>query len=140
MNWIYVDRSTYELKFGPRPSAQPNLPGPFDCSRQDRRLTFAGWEGFFAVQESGFWALYFDVDQDMLKSKIKSGTPVLEVQVVRVEMRVQPVKAEKPSGEDSKDNAAQHSTSESDSRHQEQDLETRIETSEGQDLESPDVD
>ncbi|XXH04142.1 hypothetical protein Hte_010555 [Hypoxylon texense] len=103
MNWIYVDRDTYKIKFGTRTWAQPNLPGPFDCSRQDRRLTFAGWEGFFAVKEGEFWGLYFDVDQDNLKSKIKEGVPVLEVQLLRTEIRVQPVKPEEPDGAESKD-------------------------------------
>ena len=44
MNWIYVDRETNELKYGVRVDAQPNLTGPFDCTRQDRRLTFENWE------------------------------------------------------------------------------------------------
>ncbi|TVY86872.1 hypothetical protein LAWI1_G006697 [Lachnellula willkommii] len=64
MNWIYVDRDTYELKFGPRPYAEHNFKGPWDCTRQERRLTFGGWEGFCVVlEESGFWGVYFDIDQ-----------------------------------------------------------------------------
>ena len=88
MNWIYVDRWTYELKFGNRSWADDNFPIPWDCSRQDRRLTFGGWEGFLAVKEGNFWALYFDVDGDKLKSKVEEGTPVLEVTLLRVEMRL----------------------------------------------------
>ncbi|KAI0538611.1 hypothetical protein GGR58DRAFT_286891 [Xylaria digitata] len=88
MNWIYVDRWSYELKFGNRSWADDNFPIPWDCSRQDRRLTFGGWEGFLAVKEGDFWALYFDVDEDHLKSKIAEGTPVLEVELIRVEMRI----------------------------------------------------
>ncbi|KAI0175332.1 hypothetical protein BJ166DRAFT_588070 [Pestalotiopsis sp. NC0098] len=91
MNWIYVDRDTYEVKFGTRPWAEPNYTGPYDCTRQDRRLTFGGWEGFLAVKEGDFWALYFDLEQDGLKSKLQEeGTPVLEVELLRTEMRVQP--------------------------------------------------
>ncbi|KAH8651398.1 hypothetical protein BX600DRAFT_363266, partial [Xylariales sp. PMI_506] len=86
MNWIYVDRDTHEVKFGTRAWAEPNFSGPFDCTRQDRRLTFGGWEGFFAVKEGGgFWALYFDIDQDRLRSKIPEGTPVLDVELIRTE-------------------------------------------------------
>ncbi|KAI1336776.1 hypothetical protein F5Y15DRAFT_194281 [Xylariaceae sp. FL0016] len=96
MNWIYVDRDTYEMKFGTRPWAEPNWPGPFDCSRQDRRLTFGGWEGFLVVKEGYFWALYFDVDRDGMKSKFPEDTPVLEVELRRVEMRVRPPEVEKP--------------------------------------------
>ncbi|CAJ2502540.1 Uu.00g099340.m01.CDS01 [Anthostomella pinea] len=94
MNWIYVDRETYELKFGNRAWAEPNWPGPFDCSRQDRRLTFGSWEGFLAVKEGDFWALYFDIDHDNLQSKVEEGTPVLEVVLLRIEMRTGPPKQE----------------------------------------------
>ncbi|KAI0179472.1 hypothetical protein GGR52DRAFT_307937 [Hypoxylon sp. FL1284] len=103
MNWIYVDRDTHRIKFGTRAWAQPNWPGPFDCSRQDRRLTFGGWEGFFAVKEGDFWSLYFDVDQDNLKSKVQEGTPVIEVELLRTEMRVKPVSPEESGSAESKD-------------------------------------
>ncbi|KAL1594575.1 hypothetical protein SLS60_010336 [Paraconiothyrium brasiliense] len=88
MNWIYVDKDTYEVKYGVRLDAQPNLTGPFDCTRQDRRLTFDGWEGFCAVEEfPTLWALYFDRDDDGLKSKVAEGTRVLEIELTRKEKR-----------------------------------------------------
>lgn len=96
MNWIYVDHETYEVKFGIRMDAQPNFTGPFDCTRQDRRLTFGGWEGFCVVQEGNFWALYFDVDRDRLRSKLGADRVVLEVELRRVEMRVTPAPRETP--------------------------------------------
>lgn len=102
MNWIYVDAETHEVKFGTRVWAQPHYTGPFDCTRQDRRLTFGGWEGFYLVQEQGgpFWALYFDVDQDQLRGKVETGVPVIEVELQRMEMRVQPMKSEDQAEED----------------------------------------
>ncbi|KAH7350507.1 hypothetical protein BKA66DRAFT_476260 [Pyrenochaeta sp. MPI-SDFR-AT-0127] len=88
MNWVYVDKITQELKYGVRADAQPNLTGPFDCTRQDRRLTFDGWEGWCAVEESpSLWALYFDVSDDGLKSKLATGTRVLELELSRKEVR-----------------------------------------------------
>jgi hypothetical protein len=88
MNWVYIDRETYEAKYGVRADAQPNLTGPFDCTRQDRRLTFDGWEGWCAVEEyDGYWCLYFDIDDDGLKSKVALGTRVLEVELSRKEKR-----------------------------------------------------
>lgn len=88
MNWVYVDKETYEVKYGVRVDAQPNITGPFDCTRQDRRLTFDGWEGFCAVEEAPFeWALYFDVDDDGLRSKVAQGTRVLEVELTRKEKK-----------------------------------------------------
>ncbi|TDZ41134.1 hypothetical protein CTRI78_v009940 [Colletotrichum trifolii] len=94
MNWIYVDRDTHQVKFGTRPHAQPNLTGPFDCTRQDKWLTFAGWEGFYVVKTGDFWALYFDVEQDGLKAKLGEDITALAVDLVRVEMPVMPVKEE----------------------------------------------
>lgn len=88
MNWIYVDKDTLEVKYGVRVDAQPNITGPFDCTRQDKRLMLEGWEGFVAVQQSdGSWALYFDRDDNGLKGKVPQGTRVLEVELWRVEKR-----------------------------------------------------
>lgn len=129
MNWIYVDRDTYEIKFGTRPYAQPNLTGPFDCTRQDKRLTFAGWEGFFAVKAGEFWALYFDVEQDGLKSKLGEGVAALGVDLLRVEMPVKPVKEE--------DKDQQHESKDSGQADKENNTEARGHEVE---LESPEVD
>jgi hypothetical protein len=86
LNWIYVDQQTFEVKYGIRADAQPHLHGPWDCTRQDRRLTFEGWEGFCAVEDSlGAWAVYFDRDDNGLRGKVPAGTPVLEIELRRVE-------------------------------------------------------
>ncbi|KAI0814578.1 hypothetical protein GGR55DRAFT_632361 [Xylaria sp. FL0064] len=88
LNWIYVDKDTYEVKYGLRTDAQPHLTGPFDCTRQDRRMTLEGWEGFVAVEEyPGIWALYFDRDDDGLVTKVPMGTRVLEVELTRREKK-----------------------------------------------------
>ncbi|KAK8912750.1 hypothetical protein H634G_09393 [Metarhizium anisopliae BRIP 53293] len=88
LNWIYVDKNTHEVKYGERSAAQQHLTGPFDCTRQDRRLTLEGWEGFAAVEElPGIWALYFDRDDDGLVTKVPLGTRVLEVELDRREKK-----------------------------------------------------
>ncbi len=90
MNWVFVARDTYEVKFGVRAAAEENFTGPFDCTRQDRRLTFAGWEGFVAVRErdGGFWELYFDRDDDCLRGKkLPAGAVTVEVELLRREIR-----------------------------------------------------
>ncbi|KAF2830791.1 hypothetical protein CC86DRAFT_316370, partial [Ophiobolus disseminans] len=90
MNWVYIDRETHEVKYGVRVDAQPNLTGPFNCTRQDRRLTFDGWEGFCAVEQApGLWGLYFDIDDDGLKGKVAPGTRVFEIELSRREKRFQ---------------------------------------------------
>jgi hypothetical protein len=96
MNWVYIDKETHEVRYGVRAAAQPNLTGPFDCTRQDRRLTLEGWEGFCAVEQArGLWGLYFDVDDDGLMGKIEPGTRVLEIELSRKEKRFQKEKEER---------------------------------------------
>ncbi|KAI0190116.1 hypothetical protein F4808DRAFT_453922 [Astrocystis sublimbata] len=88
LNWIYVDKNTYEVKYGLRTEAQPHITGPFDCTRQDRRMTMDGWEGFAAVETyPGVWALYFDRDDNGLYGKVPMGTRVLEVELTRREKK-----------------------------------------------------
>ncbi|KAI0401301.1 hypothetical protein F4802DRAFT_609474 [Xylaria palmicola] len=88
LNWIYVDRNTYEVKYGLRTDAQEHITGPFDCTRQDRRMTLEGWEGFVAVEDyPGTWSLYFDHDDDGLATKVPMGTRVLEVELTRREKK-----------------------------------------------------
>lgn len=87
MNWIYMNAYTYEMKFGNRQWAAGHIAGPFDCTRQERRLNLAGYEGFVAVQEGPFWSLYFDWDGDQLKSRVPEGTPVVEIDLLRRELR-----------------------------------------------------
>ncbi|KAF2271575.1 uncharacterized protein EI97DRAFT_453578 [Westerdykella ornata] len=70
-NWVYIDKDTYEVKYGVRLDAQPNLTGPFDCTRQDRRLAFEGREG----------------DDDGLRGKVAKGVRVLDVELTRREKR-----------------------------------------------------
>ncbi|KAI1014808.1 hypothetical protein LB503_003531 [Fusarium chuoi] len=95
LNWIYIDKKTYEVKYGVRADTEGHITGPFDCTKQDRRMTCEGWEGFCAVEElPGIWALYYDRDDDGLKSKVAMGTRVLEVELTRREK-----KEPKPVGE-----------------------------------------
>ncbi|KAK8028329.1 hypothetical protein PG991_005385 [Apiospora marii] len=89
LNWIYVHKNTYEVKYGVRDYAQPNLTGPWDCTRQDRRMTFEGWEGFAAVEVApAVWSLYYDRDDNGLRDKLPPGTRVLEVELTRREKKV----------------------------------------------------
>lgn len=88
MNWIFVDRNTYQMRFGTRAVSDGNFTGPWDCTRQDRRLTFAGWEGFCAVlEEGGIWGLYFDRDGDTLRGKLGPGRVVIEIELLRKELK-----------------------------------------------------
>ncbi len=50
-------------------------------------MTYAGWEGFVAVKEGGFWALYFDHKGDLLREKITDDVPILKVELLRMELK-----------------------------------------------------
>ena len=94
LNWVYVDRNTHEVKYGIRDQAEPHLKGPWDVSKVDRRLMFEGWEGFVAVEEaegSNLWAVYFDRDDDGLRSAGRIGNEskrMLPLEVWRKEVRM----------------------------------------------------
>ena len=101
MNWVFVDRATHALCYGGRAASQGQLTGPWDCTRQERRMTLCGWEGFVAVRFppdipglGGFWVLFYDCDGDRLQARLAAmppGTVSVEVQLARREL-----KAERP--------------------------------------------
>ena len=106
LNWIYIDRETYGVRYGVRKVAETQLVGPFDykvtqgmtivrsaekTERQggEKRIKFRNLEGFVAVEEEeGVWKLYFDVDNDGLKQVEagKSGKRNAEVELLRVSL------------------------------------------------------
>ncbi|PBP16473.1 hypothetical protein BUE80_DR012735 [Diplocarpon rosae] len=90
LNWIFVDRDTYELRYGLKAAAEGHHVGPWNVTPIDRRLTFDGWEGFTVVEEEeGVWALYFDVDDNGLEGKVPVTKRIMEVELTRKELRMQ---------------------------------------------------
>ncbi|KAK2747932.1 hypothetical protein FQN57_001523 [Myotisia sp. PD_48] len=101
LNWIYVDKETYSVKYGTRKESEGNYLGPWDCTPVAKRLTFEGWEGFCIAEEKddelrrmGLWGLYFDCDDNGLREKVDTDRRVLEVELVRREMRLPPTEEE----------------------------------------------
>ncbi|CAI6337903.1 unnamed protein product [Periconia digitata] len=97
LNWIYVDRATYELRYGNRTQSISQMVGEWDWTDDESHLMFDGWEGFVAIDEwdgkdeddstpwgkEGLrWALYYDVDDDGLKGRRKKRD-MLEVTIRR---------------------------------------------------------
>ncbi|KAK4950616.1 hypothetical protein LTR10_010609 [Elasticomyces elasticus] len=99
LNWVYVDSTTHEVKYGVRVEAEQHKVGPWDCTKVEKRLTFDGWEGFMAVDEeegSGLWGLYFDCDDDGLRGEGqpgKEGKMIVQLEVWRKEIRRERVDA-----------------------------------------------
>lgn len=91
LNWVYVDKDTYEVKYGLRADSEGHLVGPWNCSPVDKRLTLDGWEGFTVVEaekDSDCWQLYFDVDDDGLEGKVPLDKRIMEIELTRKEMRM----------------------------------------------------
>lgn len=97
LNWIYVDKDTYEVKYGTRKESEGHLIGPWNCTPIEKRTTFDEWEGFVVVDEQeGGWALYFDLEDDLLQEKVPPDRRVVEVELIRKEMRIPPIEEEDP--------------------------------------------
>jgi hypothetical protein len=97
LNWIYVDKETYELRYSNRSGSIEHHVGVWDWTEDETHLTFEGWEGFMAIDEwdgadedpttpwgkEGLrWALYFDKDDNGLKGRRK-GKDMFEVSLKR---------------------------------------------------------
>ncbi|EME46493.1 hypothetical protein DOTSEDRAFT_70486 [Dothistroma septosporum NZE10] len=90
LNWMYVDKDTYECKCATRSGSIMHHVGDYDWttdSNDDSMVTFDEFEGFVAIQERDDgnemgWALYFDMDDDGLK-KMRKGRKAVEVHLQR---------------------------------------------------------
>lgn len=72
LNWIYADKFTMEVKYGPRAGACEHTIGPWDWTSDEdgSGLMLEGDESLVAVEEEkgGLgWAVYFDRFDDRLK-------------------------------------------------------------------------
>lgn len=91
LNWVYVDKKTYEVKYSNRSGSIEHIVGEWDWTDEfeDSCLSFDGWEPFIAVEEPGYldeqgkprWALYVDFDDNGLVGRVKGET--LEVALER---------------------------------------------------------
>lgn len=86
LNWIYIDKDTYECKYATRTGSIAHHVGSYDWTTEESensRITFDDFEGFMAVEESpGEWALYFDIDDNGLKEH-KKGRRTVEISLQR---------------------------------------------------------
>ncbi|ORY16537.1 hypothetical protein BCR34DRAFT_506887 [Clohesyomyces aquaticus] len=70
LHWIYADKSTRELKYGPRAVACEHIIGPWDWTEDEEGLVLDGEESLVVVEEEKGgkgWAVYWDRDDDRLK-------------------------------------------------------------------------
>jgi hypothetical protein len=94
LNWIYVDKHTFEARYSNRSGSIEHHVGDFDWTTDeddDSRVTLFGREGFVAIEESERrWALYFDWEDDKLRSQ-RRGRKAVEVKLQRRVIRGQEV-------------------------------------------------
>ncbi|KAI9798200.1 MAG: hypothetical protein M1833_004949 [Piccolia ochrophora] len=82
MNWMYVDRTTLEVKYGNRTASVDHVVGPWDWTDDEVGITLEGKEAFVAVEEStDTWALYFDRNGDC--SGLPTKKRILEISLER---------------------------------------------------------
>ncbi|KAF2110956.1 hypothetical protein BDV96DRAFT_193532 [Lophiotrema nucula] len=92
LNWIYIDKNTYQARHGNRTASIEHMVGEWDWTEDESAVMLDGWEGFVAVDESEVpgwedtpwgkeglaWALYFDKDDNGLKGR-KKGRKTFEI-------------------------------------------------------------
>lgn len=68
INWIYVDKNTYQLKYGNRTQSVSHIVGPWNWTEDEKTITLEDKSAFVAVEEQdGAWVVYFDRDGDELE-------------------------------------------------------------------------
>ena len=97
LNWVFVDRETYEIKYNNRSGSIAHIVGEWDWTQDETHMLFQGWEGFVAVDEwdgadedestpwgrEGLrWALYYDIEDNGLKGR-RRGRDIFEVALER---------------------------------------------------------
>lgn len=87
LNWIYVEKDTLECKYASRSGSIEHHVGSYDWTseeNEDSCVTLDEFEGFIAVDEGEGkgWAIYFDMNDDGLKS-VKKGRKTCEVSLKR---------------------------------------------------------
>jgi len=97
LNWIYMDNTTYALRYGNRTTSITHMVGEWDWTSDEKYMLLDGWEGFVAIDEwngadedestpwgrEGLrWAIYFDKEDNGLKGRRK-GRDMFEVQLER---------------------------------------------------------
>lgn len=89
LNWVFVDKESYQLRHGIRADAQSQLTGPMSLTSSDGEewhFAFDGWEGFVAVEQDDGWTLYFDKDDNGLSGR-RNGRAVVEIELFRSPLR-----------------------------------------------------
>lgn len=97
LNWVFVDRETFEIRYNNRSGSIEHIVGEWDWTADETHMLFQGWEGFVVVDEwdgadedestpwgkEGLrWALYYDVGDDGLRGRRK-GRDMFEVALER---------------------------------------------------------
>jgi len=84
LNWIYVDKNSFELRYGNRSQSIEHLVGHWDWTKDETGITLEGEELFAAVEEEpGVWAVYCDCYRDGLAGIAQTGKTIVEISLDR---------------------------------------------------------
>ncbi|KAL9088287.1 MAG: hypothetical protein Q9159_003200 [Coniocarpon cinnabarinum] len=82
MGWIFVDRNSFEVKYGNRSASIGEVYGPWGICEDLLGVELEEQEGFVAVEvEKGLWKLYFDREGN--GAGLPAGKKRLEVSLER---------------------------------------------------------
>jgi hypothetical protein len=83
LNWIFIDRETFEIKYGNRTAAQNHIVGPWGWTESEEMLIVEEKEAFVAVQEEDeSWDLCYDRMGDW--SGLPAEGRILDISLRRV--------------------------------------------------------
>ena len=51
LNWVFVDRETFEIRYNNRSGSIEHIVGEWDWTADETHMLFQGWEGFVVVDE-----------------------------------------------------------------------------------------
>ena len=87
LNWIYIDHSTMELKYGNRSTSRNHYYGPWNWTEDETGVTFEGEEWFVAVEDPakpGQWQIYCDPEDDLLKAYLPKKWKKFQISLERL--------------------------------------------------------
>lgn len=105
LNWIYVDGSSLELKYGTRSQSLEHIVGPWDWTDDDESdddggtessgvgdggsgVLLEGKEAFVAVEMGdGLWQVVYDKDTQVRGGRWRDGRRALEISLERRVLR-----------------------------------------------------
>lgn len=89
LNWIYIDKTSMELKYGNKSASIEHHIGPWDWTEDEEQVVFDDMEAayinaFYVVERlPGRWQLFFDFSGDQLATLLPKNMKRVQVELHR---------------------------------------------------------